>query len=149
MSNRVDNINNHILNNIIIPLVGNKTTYQNELDKIGKLLLNNKFSGVYASDNIPKLDSNKKYAILNLDKSNEAGSHWVAVAKHNNNLYIYDSFGRPHTKIIPSLSKSGNGKILNTELDKEQEEIETNCGARCLSWLLLFDNWGHKMAQLL
>ncbi len=35
---------------------------------------------------------------LVLDKSNESGSHWVALTKVNNETYIYDSFGRKINK---------------------------------------------------
>ena len=130
-------------------LVGNKTTYLQDLENQGKKLLAVKFSGVYPADKIPCLNSIKKYAILNLDKSTEPGSHWVAIAKHNNTTLLYDSFGRDHKKIIPALAKSGNGKIINTDRDAEQDILETNCGARCLAWLILMDYSGAKIAKLI
>ena len=140
---------NKILQDVIKPISGDKTTYMNELLGIGKKLLGVKFKGVYASDKIPKLNDLSPYAILNLDTSKEAGSHWVAIAKHGNNTYLYDSFGRNDTRIIPNLQFSGNGRIINTDNDVEQKIEETNCGARSLAWLLFFDKFGSKCALLI
>lgn len=138
---------NTILYKVVIPHTGNKTTYLNELYDVGKMLLGPKFKGVYASDRIPKLSN--EYAILNLDTSGEPGSHWISIANHNNKTYVYDSFGRSNVKIIKSLTYSGNGKIIDTDRDVEQDLLETNCGARCLSWLVLFDGWGANVAKLI
>ena len=139
-------IYNTILKDVVEPLIGNKTTYMNDLENLGKKMLGQKFIGVYPSDKIPTLKNNE-YAILNLDKSNESGSHWVAIAKKGK-THFYDSFGRKDN-IIKSLKNSGNGKIINTDNDAEQKTKELNCGARCISWLLLFDKWGSKYADLI
>ena len=138
-----------ILNKIVKPLIGNNTTYQNELEKAGIILFKSKFKGVFPSDKIPVLNHLKSYAILNLDRSTEPGSHWVAIATDGNKTYLYDSFGRKGTKIIPSLYKSGNGRIIQTDDDIEQKESETNCGARSLAFLLFFDRYGAKNAMLI
>jgi hypothetical protein len=138
-----------LLRRIVIPLIGNSTTFQGELEKASIKLLGRLFKGVFPSDKIPPLNDLKPYAILNLDRSDEGGSHWVAIAREGNITYLYDSFGRKGSKIIPSLFHSGNGRIVNTDLDKEQKESETNCGARSLSWLLFFDRYGAKNAVLI
>ena len=62
---------------------------------------------------------------------------------------FYDSFGRNDTEIIPNLKYSGNGKIINTDDDTEQEIMEENCGARCLAWLCLYDEYGEDTAILI
>jgi hypothetical protein len=138
-----------ILKKIIVPLTGDKTTFLDELNGVGHKLLGVKFKGVFPADKIPRLNDLKKYAILNLDTSKEPGSHWVSIAKDGKETYLYDSFGRSHTKIIKGLQYSGNGRIVNTDLDAEQDVLETNCGARCLAWLVLFDNWGADVAILI
>ena len=130
-------------------LLGNTTTYSTDIERIGKQLLGTKLHGVYASDKIPKLTNRRPYAILNLDKSYEPGSHWIGLAKNGKNAIIYDSFGRHHTKIIPSVNYSGNGKILSTDLDAEQGDHETNCGSRSLSWLVFFDKYGAEEALMI
>jgi len=130
---------------------GDKTTYLNELNGSGKKLLGVKFKGVFPSDKIPKLNDLAPYAILNLDSSKEQGSHWIAIAKSKKGNYTicYDSFGRKNSSMIPSLRVSGNGRILDTEKDAEQKFYETNCGARALSFLLIFNEYGEDLAKLI
>ena len=140
---------NVLLNEVIKPLTGNSTTYSDDLLLIGKQMLGNKFDGVYPSDQIPKLTDESPYAILNLDTSEEQGSHWVAIAKRKDKTYLYDSFGRKDTDIIASLKLSRNGKIMNTDNDAEQKITQLDCGARSLAFLVFFDNWGYKSAMLI
>lgn len=142
---------NHYLDRLY-RVIGNKTTYLDELDRAGKKLLGVKFKGVYPSDRIPKLNDLSPYCILNLDKSNEQGSHWIAMAKvpyPSVDTIIYDSFGRNYRRIIPHIQYSGNGSIKNTQLDAEQNITQTDCGARSLAFLLLFDSHGVDTALLI
>lgn len=133
----------------VVMKIGDDTTYDRQLNGYGKAKLGVKFRGVFPSDAIPKLNDLSRYAILNLDRSSEPGSHWVALAKENNHSYFYDSFGRKATKIIPNLVYSGNGRIINTDLKAEQKVSENDCGARSLAWLILFDKYGSKIAKLI
>tara|TARA_R110000823_G_scaffold61186_1_gene145968 strand:+ start:638 stop:1093 length:456 start_codon:yes stop_codon:yes gene_type:complete len=151
MEKQAENFYNQYLNDSVYPLIGNKTTYLGELEGAGKKLLKVKFKGVFPSDKIPKLNDLSPYCILNLDKSTESGSHWIALAKmpNSNDSVVYDSFGRDHRKIIPNLNLSGNGRINNTDNDSEQEILETDCGARCLAWLMVFDKQGVDVAKLI
>ena len=139
------------LTKYVYPLVGDKTTYLTQLEGAGKKLLGVKFKGVYPSDKVPKINDLSPYCILNLDKSDESGSHWIALAKipEENSCMVYDSFGRHYKRIIPILSQSGNGKIKNTELDAEQKIQQTDCGARCISWLMVFDKMGPTYAKMI
>ena len=130
-------------------LTGDKTTYLQQLNGVGKKILGVKFKGVFPSDKIPKLHDLTPYCILNLDKSTEPGSHWVALAKHGKDSILYDSFGRDNKQIIPALRYSGNGSIIDTDRDAEQKIKETNCGARCLAWLKFFDEYGAKNSMLI
>jgi hypothetical protein len=137
-----------ILSKIVEPLIGNKSTYQHELESACIKLLGIEFKGVFPSDQIPVLNDLKKYAIINLDRSTESGSHWVGIAYHNNKILVYDSFGRETVKIMPALFRSGNGSsIFDTENDPEQTQNETNCGARAAAWLLLFEHYGWEQAM--
>jgi hypothetical protein len=128
---------------------GDKTTYLKELEGAGKKLLGIKFKGVFPSDKIPKLNDLSPFCILNLDTSKEPGSHWVALAKYKNGAVLYDSFGRRNQEIIPNLKFSGNGRIIDTDRDAEQKILETNCGARCLSFLWIFDKYGPDVAKMI
>lgn len=129
---------------------GDKTTYLGQLEGAGKKLLGVKFKGVFPSDKIPILNDLVPYCILNLDRSGEPGSHWIALAKmENGNTLFYDSFGRDGSKLIPNVQYSGNGRIINAERDSEQKVSETNCGARCLSFLCIMEQYGEDIAKLI
>ena len=105
---------------------------------------------MYPSDKIPKLNNLSPYCILNVDKSDETGSHWVAIVKmQNEKTLFYDSFGRDGVKLIPNIRYSGNGKIINTDRDIEQKISQQNCGARCLSFLCIYDKWGEDVGKLI
>ena len=135
----------------IYPLVGNVTTDIDQLNAAGRLLFRHKFKGVYPSDKIPRLTDLVPFCILNLDKTGQPGSHWVALAKipEVDACMIYDSFGRSYKKIIPDIEMSGNGRIVNTDSDVEQAFVETSCGARSLGFLLLYDVYGPDVAKLI
>jgi hypothetical protein len=125
-------------------LVGTGVTYLSQLEGAGKALLGVSFKGVYPSDKVPKLNDLAPYCIVNLDRSGQPGSHWVAIAKIEDSpeLVFYDSFGRSQSEILPTL----NGRFVNTDPDPEQLPLEENCGARCLAWLLVYDQEGPEAA---
>lgn len=132
---------------MIYKLVGKNTTYLSQLEGSGKLLLGVKFKGVFPSDKIPRLNDLSPYAIINLDNSKESGSHWIAIAKKDDKTLVFDSFGRSYKRIIPQLNLTGNGRIINTDLDVDQKVKQTDCGARSLCWILLYDNHGWNVAK--
>ena len=139
---------NFYLKQKIYPLVGDKITYLDKLHGVGRKLFGVKFKGVFPSDKIPKLNDLSPYCILNLDSSKEKGSHWIALAKMDDDkTLVYDSFGRDYKRIIPDLNFSGNGRIKNTEKDAEQNILQTDCGARCLAFLMVYDKNGENMAK--
>ena len=126
--------------------IGKDTTYSETLDDLGSSLFGEKFAGIFPSDKIPALSDKTPYCVLNVDKSNQPGSHWVSLVKHGNHCIFYDSFGRKGSKLIPDLLFSGNGRLIDTDKDKEQKIKETNCGARALAFLVFYDKFGAKKA---
>ena len=130
------------------PLAGDKTTYLTDLNGIGHKLLGVKFKGVFPSDKIPKLNDLSPYCILNVDKSTESGSHWVALVKNGEDSILYDSFGRG-SKLIPALRFSGNGRIISDTDDSEQTLDATDCGARSLGFCVFFDKYGAEASLLI
>ena len=140
---RADKIYNDVLK-VVEGVLGSTTTYQRDLVTLGKRLFGVKFRGVFAADRIPKMN-NGQYSILNLDKASEPGSHWIAVVKSAGDMLVYDSFGRSSKKIIPSVFKSGNGSVIDTEYDIEQADSQLNCGARSITALLVYHIWGREM----
>ncbi len=117
-----------------------------ELESVGRLLLHNKLRGVFPANQIPILTREQPYCIANLDSSDQDGSHWVAIAKHDGGVHFYDSYGRSGGRILPLLKISANGDISNADDDVEQRPGESNCGQRSLSWLLLYEHYGAELA---
>ncbi len=144
---RVDQINEVVLDQIMYPYLGTGATFMNDLTDLGKLLFKKKYIGTFASDKIPIIKNNQ-YMILNLDTSKMQGSHWIAVARLNDKLYVYDSFGRNTNSIIPALQKKyRNIKIIESLRDVDQDSFtEFDCGQRSLAWLFIVDHWGIDMA---
>ena len=126
--------------------LGTGVTYGNDLDKIGKEFLGKKFVGVYPSDMLPLLSKKKCYAILNLDKSDEPGSHWIAVKYlGQKKCLVYDSFGRKTQRIIPSLAERYN--TVDADNDAEQLDVQDNCGSRSLAFLVIDDLFGSELSK--
>ena len=136
-------IYNTLLKDAVYPLLGNKVTYSNDLHDVGEQLLGKDFVGVYPSDQIPRL-KNKQCCILNLDKSDQSGSHWIGVYKFGKKNLTYDSFGRRSSKIIPTLKNP-----LDADYDSEQMIEEEDCGARSIAFLLVCKYWSPELAKLI
>ena len=124
---------------IAVRALSNKTTFGSQLKKYGRRVFQMKFHGVYMSDQIPRnLSRRRPYAIINLDKSNQPGSHWIAVAYRGpKKLWVYDSFGdlnEPPSQLMTLYPRS-----VLTDPDAEQSLTETNCGARAMAWLMLVE----------
>lgn len=144
-----DSLNKKILRKVE-KMVGKGTTFGSQLKKAGKTLLGKRFAGVFASNKIPCFKGDQEFAILNLDKSWQPGSHWIGLARENKNDYIiYDSFGRKSSKIIPSVFSKTNGYIIDVDPDPEQRITEDNCGQRSLAWLVIYDKYGPGVALLI
>ena len=139
----VDKIYNDILKKVERKMKSNTTTYSTDLDKIGKYYFGKHFIGCFASDEIPILNDVNCYCLVNQDKHNEPGSHWLALAYNKNKYYYYDSFGRNHKVILPTLN---HRLVMNTEDDVEQDVKEINCGQRAIAWLILLHSYGGEMS---
>lgn len=125
------------------------TTFLSELDHTGRVLFGHKYKGTYPRDLIPPLTDLQPYCIANLDRSDQPGSHWIALAKiQNKNEYLfYDSFARHHSKIMADVEKLIGARIRNTEDDVEQDVLEQNCGQRSMAFLCVFDKHGANIAE--
>lgn len=128
---------------ILSPFIGSNTTYSDDINKKAIHILGNRFRGVYASDELPSIKNNQMY-ISNLDTRSEPGSHWVAVYKKNNKLYVYDSFGRQSKTIFNNIYKKG-GSVIDFDLDAEQNIKQTDCGLRAIVALYMMDEFGPEI----
>ena len=95
------------------------------------------FRGVFMRDMLP----NKKYsvecAIMNFNKSNEIGSHWVCFVRNRNVRIYFDSFGQitplELQKYLKSQSEFKKGKsVIQRNTDIVQSSNTHVCGHLCL-----------------
>jgi hypothetical protein len=137
---------NKILSKVEKGLGHNGITNQYELQEYCDKNIPN-FTTVSGYDMMSKL-KNKQSAIINLDNSKGPGTHWVATIRDGRDLVCYDSFARPTKGKNGILSKlKTNGlKVKDTDYDIEQNELETNCGQRCVSFLLFCQKFGVENA---
>ena len=56
--------------------------------------LSYRFLGCFAADSFPYDLSDETFFILNTAPRNSPGEHWLMVAKKQQTIYFYDSFGR-------------------------------------------------------
>jgi hypothetical protein len=117
---------------IIQQFIGDRVTDSKLLNRLGGAIFLTKWKGVFAHD---EQYPSKGYCIVNLDNSDEPGSHWVAVA----NGHVYDSFGR--CNLLKKGACAGDGIA-------DQKDSETNCGQRSMAWLCVHQACGLEGANL-
>ena len=126
----------------VFKVAGREMNWTDELDRLGSKWLGSKYNGALPSDKMPNLTERRPYAILNLDSSDQAGSHWISIAKMGDKVLVYDSFGRKAKDIIDI-----PGKLVNTEADAEQAITADSCGQRSLAFLVFVDRYGAEAAM--
>jgi hypothetical protein len=96
------------------------------------------FQGVYPLDKIRPCKKRPRALIINTDKSNEPGEHWVSIIIDNNGCGEYfDSFGLPplHVELIKYLDKNcTNGWRFNPIA--LQSDQSTTCGHYCVLYVM-------------
>ena len=121
---------------MISEMVGhNHSTTNFELDKIGKKLFGKQWGGAYPEDFDADFENKKKrYYIYNTDKSNEEGTHWVALyCEHETDeVFVFDTFNRQISRLMPEtvkeirhdgyMPRKGTYKVLQGE---EKDPLET------------------------
>ena len=127
--------------------LGKGVTTNHQLDASAESLLpSGKYKGTYSSNQLPTLKSTHS-CILNLDNSDQPGSHWVAIYRSGNRLCCYDSFGRKAKHILPYVKIRKGLKIIDSDLDAEQSIEQENCGQRCLAFLCMAYEHGISRAM--
>ena len=120
---------------------GRRATTTDELNEVGWHLFGKHYRGTFSAEAHDSLHSllrcYKDCCILNT-KRNGPGEHWVAFARGSSGLVAYDSFGRHASNLA-----------VNADLDAEQGLLESNCGQRCLAWLMVFHKYGEQLAILI
>ena len=100
-----------------------------DIEKYVKILKINNFRGCYMRDEFKNLKSNsRECGVLNLNLSNESGSHWTCWFKIKNDKYYFNSFGLPPPKEL--VDYLGSPILYSTF--QLQGMNDQNCGKWCL-----------------
>ena len=121
--------------------------YDDQIESVMDQYKNKGFKGVYAIDEISKIPvSDKMGVVLNLDKSNQPGSHWVALyidADDDQSVEYYDSYGEdPPESLMRDIKYLVNKIDPSTYLKfkinriKQQSESSDNCGVFAMKFLM-------------
>jgi len=121
--------------------------YDDQIENVMDQYKKEGFKGVYAIDEISKIPvSDKMGVVLNLDKSNQPGSHWVALyidADDDQSVEYYDSYGEdPPESLMKDLKELVNKINPSTYLKfkvnkiKQQSETSDNCGVFAMKFLM-------------
>ena len=90
-----------------------------------------RFNGVYSRDNLPGMIKKGAY-VINLDKHDDVGTHWIALYVRNNCIY-FDSFGVEH---IPNEIKQFIGnKSITSNIFRLQAYDSIMCGYFCIAFI--------------
>ena len=71
--------------------------------------------------------------------------HWLSVVQQNKTCYVYDSFGRRASNVLPRFyhtMKARGYTIKNTDKDIDQADKNVDCGHRALSALMIYKKHG-------
>ena len=91
------------------------------------------FIGCFTKNQIPLIEKNKSI-IMNLQNSNQPGSHWIALKRVNNTIFVFDSFGIGYLHIgIFKIYKTF--KII-TNIYRIQDISSNLCGMFCILFIL-------------
>ena len=134
--------------NKIIKKLGTRATSDSQLNIEGKLLFGNKFKGCYSQDS--KHTYTNGFYIINTDLESGGGVHWITMVVCAKNAYIYDTYGRPSSKLLSHLVKKlkqRNIKHHDSDKDVEQSKTSQICGPLCLAWLCIVKELGVKSAM--
>ena len=114
---------------------------------INNLLKDEKsYLSTFSKDEIPLIENNKSL-IFNLQNSNQPGSHWIALSRKDNNIFIFDSFGIGHiSKNIYDIYKNFN---IITNIYRIQDINSNLCGLFSILFCLYKVNSKNKFTEFL
>lgn len=109
---------------------------------LGRVIGRNRFTGVFASDNLPAhISTFPAYLVVNTDPHNEPGQHWLAIIAHSREkLEYFDPFGEDPP---PATTTTTNGiaefirRFKNVLVNKIriQASYEMSCGPHVIYYL--------------
>ena len=111
--------------------------------KIDKILQHDKnYIGKYSKDNAPVLKNNQS-TIINLQDSNQPGSHWVSYCKRNDKIYYFDSYA---VSFIPDIIKN---QYPNHKFKCNIYRIQSMDSVKCARYCILFVEYNIKKKMII
>ena len=99
-----------------------------------------RFDGTFSRDNLNIFNKDGAY-IINLDKYDNIGTHWVAIYLKNNNVTYFDSFGIEY--IPKEITKLINDKSIKSNIFRIQSLNSILCGYFYIGFIeYTFNNLG-------
>ena len=129
------------------PELFNKKNYPLRNIFINNLLKDEKsYLNTFSKDEIILIE-NDKSIIFNLQNSNQSSTHWIALSRKDNNIFIFDSFGIRHIpKNIYEIYKDFN---IITNIYRIQHIDSNLCGLFCVLFCLYKVNSKNKFIEFL
>ena len=107
------------------------------------------------------LPNNIDYCILLYQTESENSGHWVALCRNNEDIYYFDSYGKPadepqkwNTKnimtpnLLTNLLKDGNFNVYeNTKKYQKQEYLINTCGRHAVLFIEFFKNFNCDLSD--
>jgi hypothetical protein len=100
--------------------------------------LNERFTGVFSIDNVPKKLNYRHFCIVNTDVAKENGSHWFTILRHNKLSYeIFDSLSINSEKEnnLKHFLKF-NSDFLEVNDSQFQLNDSISCGKFCIFYII-------------
>ena len=132
----------------IVRELGKGPLDEGQIDEIGQREFGRKWGGTHPSDQLPSLKRDRFY-IVNNAGHRSPGTHWLGLySSLGGRIYVYDSFSRPVTRLIPRAVKKIRHENILEEANQnaDQRGASSVCGQLSLSWLLLVRDMGIRKA---
>ena len=96
--------------------------------------LKHKFLGIYAADNYPLNLKENTFIIVNSDKSNQLGTHWLLLCNRDNKYLFGDPLGLPITYYPHICDRLSFADFELVEIIKSPlQKLDSNlCGLFCI-----------------
>ena len=123
------------IRDLLVERYGDKPLTNFDIVKHARSIRN--FRGVFMRDELPEKLHNVECGIVNLDESDNAGTHWVAYYVGNHARCYFDSFGLdPPIELTRYLGR----KPILVQTFQLQGYDDFICGHLCLHVLIELDN---------
>ena len=120
-----------------IDIPSNKGLTNADIEGYVKKLKIPNFRGVFMRDTLPTKPKKVECSIINLNRSNEIGSHWVCLAKIGKTRLYFDSFGQDIPleiiRYLKTLKEYENDVAVIARNTDIVQRVNTHvCGHLCL-----------------